>query len=53
MTTRYYAHRSLGFIDDYFGYIGPKVRVSVFLYYIMKLFRYRVTKIKCLRSSVD
>lgn len=43
---KYYLHKSLGFVDDYFGDIGPKVHTNIFRYYLMKILGYRVTKEK-------
>lgn len=43
MKKKYYAHRSLGVVKDYFGYIGPKVRISRFRYWVMKILGYRVS----------
>ena len=59
MKRAYYLHKSLGFVNDYFGKIGPLVRTNIFRYYLMKLLGYRVTKIRqgklcpiCHRPSV-
>ena len=44
MKYKYYGHKSLGFTEDYFGHIGPKVEVNWFWYYALKFFKYHVTK---------
>ena len=44
MKYNYYGHRSLGFIKDYFGDKGPKIKVSFLKYWWLKLTGYRVTK---------
>jgi hypothetical protein len=43
MKKKYYIHRSLGFVEDYFGHIGPKVKVSCFRYWIMRILGYRTS----------
>jgi len=43
MKTKYYIHRSLGPVKDYFGYVGPKVKVFCFRYWIMRIIGYRVS----------
>jgi DNA-directed RNA polymerase subunit RPC12/RpoP len=44
--TKYYGHRSLGFVEDYFGTVGPKIEVCWFRYYLLKIFGWRVTKMR-------
>ena len=44
MKYNYYAHRSLGFVKDYFGDIGPRVKISYIRYLFMKIFGWRVSK---------
>ena len=45
MTYDYYAHRSGGKVFDYFGGIGRPFRIGIVMYYFMKIFGWRVSKI--------
>lgn len=42
----YFGHQNLRFADNYFGIAGPKVYVSFPLYWLLRLFGYRVGKEK-------
>lgn len=42
----YFGHHSCGFIADYFGEVGNKVEVGWFIYLILKLTGYKVTREK-------
>jgi hypothetical protein len=41
---RYYGHRSLGPIRDYFGEPGDKVEVGPLVYWCLRLMGYRTTR---------
>ena len=53
MRYKYYKHCKLSFTREYFGDIGPPVRISAVEYYVRRLTGYRVTKVHdCLHDTM-
>lgn len=43
MRKKYFTYKSLDFIEDYFGYTGPKIEIGFWKYWWLKITGYRVS----------